>query len=300
MSSTIITVSYSELDAFRQCPLKHTLGYKQRWTKEAAADGALAKGTLWHRVMDVHYRTIQAMSDGLSGQQVEKSADEILEHAREQTRPLLQHNQSGASSEVQDLIAWMYDGYVAYHGVDPQWKIMATEHSITVPLFTDRGTKSRFRLKAKIDLIVRHRDTGLLWVIDHKSGRDLPKSQELDLDDQFGLYTAMLRRVGRPVQGSIHNAARTYKTIKEQALPERFSRTYMNRTDVELTNIELDAWRTARMAYSALNETPFSSPDPRQCGWKCDFRDSHLLARKGVPIEQSLLDYGFRIDRTRH
>lgn len=298
MSKTII-VSYSELDTFRQCPLKHALAYKQRWTKPVE-DGPLAKGTLWHAVMETHYRTIREMSRRLSGAQVENMTEEILAHALEQVRPLLQHAQSGVSSEIQDLIEWMYHGYVAQWGVDSQWRIEATEHTIVVPLRNADGRPTRFRLKAKIDLLVRDRATGLLWVVDHKSGKDLPKTQELDLDDQFGLYTLLLNRVNRPVIGSIHNAARTYRTIKPQELGDRFSRTLMNRTKVELQNIEQDAWRTARMAYSAMNEIPFSSPDPRQCGWKCNYRDPHLLARKGVPIESALLDYDFVIDNTRH
>jgi hypothetical protein len=293
-----VTVSYSELSTFRDCPLKHALAYKQRWTKEPQPGSALAKGSLWHEVMAAHYGEIKAAQ--LAAKQDTGSTaipgdrhKELLEDCRDAVMPLL--HEQGEMTEDQQLVLWMYDGYVEYYGIDPQWEIVAIEHRGVVPLLTDEGKKSRFRLKIIIDLVVRDRPTGKLHIIDHKSAKDLEKKQELDLDDQFGLYVAGLRAMGRKVFMAVHSGARTYrlKDPTKQALEDRFRRTPMFRTDVELTNIMVDAWRTAKQAYSANNRVPYSSPNPSQCKWKCDFLDAHLGARKGIPIEQSLRDFGF-------
>lgn len=303
MSGSTVIVSYSELDTFRQCPLKHQLAYRERWTKPPADDSPLAKGTLWHAVMDAHYRELAAQTEHLKARQLANAETGILDRCYRAVTPHLYDPRTGQSTPTQELIEWMYQGYVQQWGIDPDWRILGTEHSATVPLRNDQGRRTRFRLKLKIDLIVRSRSTGLVWVVDHKSGGTLPTQQDLDLDDQFGLYTwalNQLRGTNPRITGSLHNAARTQRNKGPMALTDRFSRTLMNRTPVELNNIALDAWRTARAAYSALNAVPYSSPDPRQCAWKCSFRDPHLIARKGQPLDQALYDFGFRIDRTRH
>ena len=46
-----------------------------------------------------------------------------------------------------------------------------------------------------------------LW--DHKSAADFTRENEMDIDDQFGLYTAFLRQVGIPIFGTIKSEART-------------------------------------------------------------------------------------------
>jgi len=303
--SNVVTVSYSELDTYRQCPLKHALAYKQRWTKPPEDDSPLSKGTLWHAVMEAHYRELALRTDGLTHKQVnsEEVAQRVQDQCYRAVAPILYDPRSGAQTPLQELIEWMYQGYVQQWGIDPDWRIIATEHAAQIPLYNDQGRPTRYRLKMKIDLVVRSRSTGLTWIVDHKSGAQLPSQQDLDLDDQFGLYTwalNQLRGTNPRITGSLHNAARTQRNKGPMALTDRFSRTLMNRTPVELNNIALDAWRTARAAYSALNAVPYSSPDPRQCAWKCSFRDPHLIARKGQLLDQALYDFGFRIDRTRH
>src|SRR5690606_17496323 len=124
------------------------------------------------------------------------------------------------------------------------------------------------------DLIVRERSTGNIWILDHKSGRDLPKDKELDLDDQFGLYTWGLRQLGRRVHGSIHSAARTHRnkdqTRHPQPLHERFARKQIYRTDRELDMLALEAYRLLRLAYSIpIGEAP-RSPNPDTCRWRCE------------------------------
>jgi hypothetical protein len=48
--TTTHTVSYSELDAIRQCRLKAHLAYKERWQPETIS-AALTRGKLFHAVM---------------------------------------------------------------------------------------------------------------------------------------------------------------------------------------------------------------------------------------------------------
>lgn len=300
-----IIVSYSELDTFRQCPLKHMLSYDQRWTKPKPLDSALGKGSLWHLVMEDHYGVIKAAQDavGRTGRIPATDHGAVLAAAREVVMMRLWDGQAGRwYSDVHDLVAWMYDGYVEMYGVDSDWRILGIEHQIITPLRAENGRRTRYHLKAKIDLVVYVRSLGVRAVVDHKSGANLPTQMDLEIDDQFGLYQWAMKEVGRPVDLTLHSAARTQRNKSFMALDTRMSRTYLNRSDIELKNIALDAYQVARSAHPPKGErrTRYSSPDPRQCGWKCDFKEPHLLMRKGRNPSEVLLEYGYNIDRTRH
>jgi hypothetical protein len=317
-----IIVSYSELDTFRQCPLKHHFAYKMRYKKPVKEDSALAKGSLYHQVMETHYKIIMSAQQkvGRSGRIPLPDEKPLLKRIRKAVQAILRDERTGEFLSAQhELISWMYDGYVEKYGIDRQWKIMAVEHNIVTPLRDARGRRTRYHIKCKIDLLVMERANGRLWVIDHKSGQNLPTQMDLEIDDQFGLYTWAMREMGKPVAGSIHSANRTTQnagdkpenqdafgqplksTNKKQSLDQRMSRTFLSRGEKELTNLALDAYWAARAAYAPPQyQARYSSPDPRTCGWKCDFKEAHLVMRKGQKPEKVLHDYGFVIDKTRH
>lgn len=303
-------VSYSELDTFRQCPLKHNLGYQQRWTKPAAAGGALAKGTLWHAVLEEHHKVLMASQYNGKPKTAEQRA-KIAKVVARRVRPLLA-DEDGNQSDTQELIAWMFEGYLEQWATDDNWKILGVEHQIVVNLPDEEGKPSLYDLKVKIDLLIQDMTLGSIWVVDNKSCANLPHDLEMELDDQFGLYVWAMKRAGRQVQGALHSAARTTRNAadhpryegksKPQPLAGRFKRTLLTRTPTELTNIALDAFRAAQAAYPppGMVRSLYSSPDVRQCGWKCDFKTAHLMMRTGGKTNQTLLDLGFRVDRTRH
>lgn len=293
------TVSYSELDTFRQCPFKHELSYKQRWTSPETSP-ALAKGTLWHAVMEHHYKALLYWQVTNNGNPTDF---EMRELKREIVGQYLADD-GGQQTEYQALIEWMYQGYVDHWGSDREWKILAVEHAPTIWLPTDRGGRSNFKLKLKIDLVVAHRTNGNMYVVDHKSGKDLPKDKELEIDDQFGLYTWAMRQMGRKVFGSIHNAARTQRNKDQiahfQPLDERFARKPMYRTDAELDTLVVEAYRAARRAYSIKPGEADRAPDPDRCRWRCNYTEQCLGSRKGMDLHDLLVSSGFVQDFTRH
>lgn len=317
MPAKTIVVSYSEIDTYRQCPIKHQLSYKERWTRPAREGGALERGTLWHAVLEAHYRVLQAQQLPGRDPGFKISDDELAKRCADATHPLLLHPDSAEPlSESAELVTWMYQGYLDQFGFDPNWKILAVEHSAQVPILGPLGQRTRYRLKVKIDLIVRDLSLGnRMWVVDHKSGKDLPAQKALELDDQFGLYTLGMQRLGKPVFGQVYNAARTQRNkTGVQTLESRFCRYPLYRDEPELRAIELDAYQTCVSAYGprpvALRDLPDpgSAPNPETCKWKCDFLESHLMARKtaggfdqqSLMLRQYLKDYGFEIDLTRH
>lgn len=308
-----IVVSYSELDTYRQCPLKHMWAYKERWTIPKEGGSALHRGTLWHRVLEDHYRTLQTVWDegGVTNTTDEYDPD-ILARCAKAARVHLFADDGDYINEDAELIDWMYSGHIDKYGIDKDWRPVAVEFPFQIPLLNENGRPSRYHIKGKIDLIMVHQYTGLLWILDHKSGANLPSQMDLEIDDQFGLYTWAMRQLGWDIVGSIHSAARTKRNtadfpgytgkLKAQTLEDRYRRTLLNRSDTETTAVARDAYAAARNAYPPKSkQLPlYSSPDPRQCGWKCDFKETHLLSRQGVDPTAALSSSGFIQDFTRH
>lgn len=271
-------VSWSELDTYRQCPHKHSLGWRKRWEPRKLSP-ALAKGDTFHKIIEVHYKALQSGAG--------------LNDAWNIIAPML-HDKEGNQSEIQELVAWMYAGYLDCYGVDQPWRIIAVEHEAQIWLPTPRGTRSRFRFNMKIDLIVQMGKR--LWLVDHKTGKDLPKEKELALADQFGLYVWGLRQLGKPVHGVIYNGIRTQRNIKPMGNEERFSRTLLYRTDQELNAIAVEAYRDFRMAYGMHEDDAPRHPNPDTCKWRCPFTEPCLASRKerNPNLEAHMLkDMGF-------
>lgn len=305
-------VSYSELDTGRQCPHKHDLAYVERWTKPKDETTAAGRGTLWHKVLEAHYTALQ----GGGGPAEAKFAAE---------QQLADFRAMGKNPDVVDLLAWMYDGYVEQWGYDDDWEILVVEYKTIVPLKRVDGTLSDFDLKMVIDLVIRERSTGNVWIVDHKSHAQLPKQRELDLDDQFGLYTWGLQQLGHKVFGCVYNTARTERNKgdypenvaewhrrkaagekpgaqpKPQLLDARFDRHSMFRTNKEIANLAQDALATAEALYGESNKRE-RHPNSDTCKWKCDFTEACLLGRKTDAKRERLFlhDVGFRQDFTRH
>lgn len=284
-----ITISWSEIDTYRQCPHKHDLTYRQRWTGRTTSP-SLQKGTLWHKVMEGHYRSL-----------MERPGDLITARS-EAERWWIEWGRE-VDSEVAELVWWMYLGYIEMWGADEDWDIRGVEQKLEVPLMTAGTQKSRFDLKMQIDLIVRVKSMGnKLFIVDHKSGADLPGRKNLDMADQFSFYIWGMRQLGHPVFGGMWNAARTRKLkTRESPLDERFARPLLARTDHELTTVAREAYATARKAYAA-GAIAERHPDADTCSWKCGFLEACLLGRKTDDRRERefLLDSGFVVDETRH
>lgn len=283
MSRTHV-VSFSELDTYRQCRHKHQLAYRERWETEQTAP-ALSRGTLFHEVMEAHYRALRAGGVGLAPDHPSPihSALQVL---------------VDTTNVEAELVEWIYRGYVEHYGFDAEWEIIDVERKIEAWLPTDRGTRSAIRLKGKIDLIVRVK--GELWVVDHKTCKNLPRGRETDLDDQMALYVYLLRRQGLPVRGAIMNYCRTEK-LKTRAMgaDERFARILTFRPDRELETIAREARELMAEAYRRKGEAP-RSPNPDTCRWRCPYLEACLYGRKGGNEQQFLAETGFAQRYERH
>lgn len=259
--------------------------WREYWLPPETGE-ALARGDLMHKVLELHYTKLK------EGMKLPGVVQEV------QTSGLLFDPETAASTERQDLVAWMYGGYTERWGADEDWEIVAVEFPVSAMLPTGRGTRSSFRFTGKVDLMLRERGMQGIWIADHKTGKNLPKKKDLDMEDQMPLYIWALRRQGIDVRGCIYNSLRTQKLVREMTMDERYGRIPMARTDIELETVAVEAYRLMKEAYQwkpgGLDQP--RSPDSDRCSWRCPFTEPCLASRKGGDRIEMLEDTGFRVD----
>lgn len=271
-----IVVRHSEIADFRHCPLKHKLAWVEGWwSPEREANGKRELGTIWHEAMKVRYLALK------NGETDEDVLQELVAHVIEERNP-----------EQTDLLWWMYDGYVEKYGLDKDLKIVSVEETLRVPFHDedDRplvievdGVRRPVLYSWTTDVLAFSRTYRGLMVVDHKSTAQPLGEMDIDLSDQFGLYTVAWRRLGEKIRGQLVNQVKTKQLKRPMALDERYKRTPSIRTAPELRAIEMDAVDTIYAMLSPRNRRrPYSNPDPRSCGWKCDFKEPHLRMRRNT------------------
>lgn len=296
------TVSYSEISSARRCPLQHQLGYFERWRKPSTDNLSPSSiGTAWHRVLEVHYNVLKELQ-----QEPTTGTDDTLWVASAEVDRFMEDN---FDYEMRELLVWMYEGYVAEHGTDEEWKILGVEVTGEVRLRPEEAQElddpKGFWLKYKADLLIEYQ--GKIWIVDHKSYRNAPTNLDLDFDSQFDLYAWAFRQQGTPVFGQIYNGARRFRTQKPQPVADRHVRHMTHRSDHELDIIARDAYLTMRSRYAeqgkfdslGITESP-RHVDSRGCNHLCDFKEACLLGRKGVPLRDNLTGRGFVQNFERH
>ena len=297
----LIEVGQSELADFRQCPLKHRI----RWTKgwyQPVAGGSSALGTLWHAVQATHYRFKMA-KEKVGGTYTVDEAREVMLGAIED----LEESEE-ADTEQADLLEWMANGFLERWGTDGDWEILAVEERMRVPLVDpDRPrAKPRFLFRFNADLIVRIRSLDLVAIVDNKTvaSQGQMNKADLDLDDQPGLYIVGATLDGRfgPVHYAMLNQVRRDKLKRPMTLQERFYRPTTLRPKAELAEITRDALADMERMHGEANlRRSSSAPNPKQCAWKCDFKEAHITLRQSGgdwdEAENMLRSAGYSQDR---
>jgi len=188
-------ISYSEIRTFERCKRLHWYTYERGW-EPVREDDKLADGRWMHKLLAAYY----------TEKFVAEQHDAILQAALESC---LFDEERDVLRARADLIAGVLDNYIAHYEAE-RWEPVyfedepLVEREILVPL-PSGGT-----LKILVDLVARDRESGLIWVWDHKTKKEFDKDMEarLDFDPQLSIYTVGLRALGINVVGGLHNYIR--------------------------------------------------------------------------------------------
>lgn len=176
----------SMVKAFRQCPREAYYKYHLRLSPKIAST-PLTRGKWIHSVLEAHYlgEDWRPVHNKLA-QQFSKLFDEEKEKLGDLPR------------EIELLMASYF-----WHYGDPEldsannWKVHEVERLIEAEM------PNGHLFRGKVDMIVEN-EFGL-WIVDHKTHKNLPNWEYRMLDEQSTLYTWAARQNDIPVQGFIWN-----------------------------------------------------------------------------------------------
>jgi len=200
MTEELIEVSFSELKSWRRCQTMHNFKYVKKLQKKSKSL-PLYKGSVTHSCLEYHYR-------GLDW----KDAWKIF---RKEFSKLLSEERA-AYGDLPSEVSRMMKGYVAHYKND-EWEVVTDEEGkpIVEREFKIRIPNTRIVIKGIIDLVVKDRYG--IWVVDHKTLKKDPPSNEARMSDvqttlYFWVVLTLCKEWGieaKKLRGAIFNYIRT-------------------------------------------------------------------------------------------
>jgi len=186
---TVRSYSVSALQKFSACPYQFALSAFYRLEPLAQPEplqrmDPLTRGSIFHDIQARFFRTLQAThalpvteaSIESAREVLDRTIDEVATRQHDELAPAVERIWADEISSIRrDLVAWLH--YLARDGAE--WEPVRFEFAFgRVPGLRDSTSirddvvlEGGFRLRGAIDLIESHRQTKVLRVTDHKTGR---------------------------------------------------------------------------------------------------------------------------------
>ncbi len=196
MSKSILT--YSGMRLFQNCRRKYHLRYNE-YLVPLKADEILYLGSVWHSVMELWY-----------GGGDRDTRIPAIRSLIDQSFP--NHHSDPSQKRDWHLCHAMFEGYIKRYS-EEDFQILAIEQEFSIPIINpSTGRSSRtFELRGKVDGLAQMRDTGELFLLEHKSAAQITGDyiERLPSDFQINLYAMALSRfLKRKISGVIYNVTR--------------------------------------------------------------------------------------------
>lgn len=270
-----IVISYSQAQMWARCRqawyFQYELGYKKK-----TVPAVWGLGTKIHSGLEAYYAWRMGKSPGI---------DNGLEAVRAKFFPELQNPSAYDTVQQIGRTITILDRYIQDFG--PNEDVGYTPEEVeafrAIPLVTPNGVE--YYLQVYIDLMLRHNDTGHLWIVDHKSTGSARFYSEIEImmDAQLPTYGGAMTLSGEPVFGYMFQFINTYEyKDPNQPTEKLFKRSKTYRTDAELVNMINNIGRIVD-DMQENKDKPFRAMK-RDCSF-CQFQEPCLLTMKGMPIE---------------
>jgi ATP-dependent helicase/nuclease subunit B len=274
--------SISALQKFAACPYQFLLSAIYRLEPGERPQplqrlDPLTRGSIVHRIQAVTFRELERLNalpvtatNVESAMTVlEESIASVGEEYRERLAPAIDRVWREEIAVIaRDLRGWLR----RISEEEGAWIPRYFELSFGLPLTPDRDPRSRrdevwidgrFQLRGAVDLVEEHRDTGVLRVTDHKTGKDRTKDN-------------LVIGGGETLQPVLYSAAIEQVTGKTVAESRLFFCTSAGGYKVRPVPLSPQARRSGVEALEVIDraiELPFlaAAPAERACAW-CDFR----------------------------
>lgn len=264
-------LSYSQLTKWLQCRYSWFLGYDYKGTGLQATTGPAASfGKAVHAGLEEVFKLRSHWEAGL--QSLPTKADALWGVQKEEADP--ETAERAATTAYMAYRQFPWDKYRVY--VDAEGPYL--ERHLIAPLPGWDG------FQGFIDAIVQDRETGALWIVDHKTRSRFASSRDMESDLQLTLYKYLAAANGLQVAGVAYNEIRSDiadrydldtagkllpRSKRSTSDPIRFSRHY--RGDTEAAN----AWE--RIVEPAALEMQICSGEAETEGENTTLEPSTLM-----------------------
>lgn len=179
------TLTYSMTRAFQTCRMKYDYRYKRGLVPVESEAGVLTFGSAMHGALEAWLKYGDKKMALLAIQSFDLPHEDAL--------------------KVQAL----FENYIQHWNREP-FEVIAVEQEFCVPLVNakTKRTSRTFNLRGKVDGIVRMKDTGGLFILEHKTCANITDEylSRVLIDTQIAVYAdAISRQFGEPVSGAIYD-----------------------------------------------------------------------------------------------
>lgn len=299
--------SNSEVQAFKWCRRHWWLAWHRGLTpKIESVTSAAATGTRVHEALASWYVpdgdervdplfTLTAVQDR---DMAIHSVSALRDTGDDEAAQLLQtESELRSTFELERRMVEGYLEWVAESGVDSELEVLGAERYVEAAVEVE-GV-GLVKLIAKLDALVRHRVTGLLMFIDHKTVGSF-SIPELGMSQQM-LHYHLIQRLTAPSDrrpaGALYNMLRKVKRTRASKPP------YYERRAVPHNDHELEAYSAKlvgvigdvveverRLEAGVSHQVAAYSTPSRDCAWRCQFFKVCRMLDDGSRAEAALED----------
>lgn len=174
------TISASARAGFKRCRYAWHFRYMEKLEPKHTA-APLRFGTLIHTALE-HYYIVGVKRGPHPARVFEKAYEKEFGEAR----ALGFKDDDGKWHDALSLGVDMLEHYVDHYGKDDAWEVIASEQMFRQPVYDAAGKQVGVYIGV-LDIIMRERSSGNIWIWDHKSAKSIDTSY-LAMDDQSSGY----------------------------------------------------------------------------------------------------------------
>jgi hypothetical protein len=189
-------VSQSMAKTFKRCPLQFKYKYLDELSPRVQSK-PLTRGKWFHELLETYYAPQDTWENG-----VRPSWEDVNDRLTKKFATLFDEEKDELGDLPREMKRLM-ESYLWHYAGDTSWIVHEVEKTIEVPLPGVPGVMLRLRL----DMIVE--DEYGLWIVDHKTHKQIPQTTDRILDIQSPIYVWACNEVGIPVNGFKWNYIRT-------------------------------------------------------------------------------------------
>ncbi len=250
--------SYSRISTFEKCPLKFKFRYIDKLKPEVKQFIEAFLGNQVHKTLEWIYKQINTSESLKLDQVIEYFAKEWAQNFNKEIKIIKKENTS--EDYFNQGIKFLIDYFLRHSPFKDN--TIATEKRIFLKL----DMEGKYKLQGYIDRIVHHKDRGIYEIHDYKTSNFLKSQEELDKDEQLGLYGLAVKN--------------NFEDVKEILLVWHFLAfneiRISKRTEIQFKELKKQIIEKINKIESAKNFEP--NPGPL-CKW-CEFRNYCPLFKK--------------------